>query len=89
MQVLGSGSLKGRVSHGRMVLVDASIAVIGSMALSEVSLGRRREVAVTIHDPAHLGLLQNLFDRFASKLSPEKLALSEFSRSDDEDDDDE
>ena len=88
VQVLGSGSLKGRVSHGRMVLVDELIAVIGSMALSEVSLGRRREVAVTIHDSTNLGLLQNLFDHFANKLSPERLELTEFSRSGGEEDED-
>jgi phosphatidylserine/phosphatidylglycerophosphate/cardiolipin synthase-like enzyme len=38
-------------SHGKLVVVDERIAVIGSMALSALSLGFRREVAVAIRHP--------------------------------------
>ena len=87
VQVLGYGSLKGRVSHGRMVLVDRSVAVIGSMALSQVSLDRRREVAITVHDAANIARLAELFDNFARQVPRERLALSEFVRAGNEDED--
>ena len=38
-------------AHGKLVLVDERVAVIGSMALSALSLGFRREVAVVIRQP--------------------------------------
>ena len=38
--------------HGKLVLVDERVAVIGSVALSALSLGFRREVAVAIRHPA-------------------------------------
>ena len=38
-------------AHGKLVLVDERTAVIGSMALSALSLGFRREVAVAIRHP--------------------------------------
>ena len=87
VQVLGHGSLKGRVSHGRMMLVDRSIGVIGSMALSEVSLDQRREVAVTVHDSYNIERLRDLFDNFARKVPKEMLMLTEFVGGPDEDDD--
>lgn len=38
-------------AHGKLIVVDERTAVIGSMALSALSLGFRREVAVTIRHP--------------------------------------
>ncbi len=87
VQVLGHGSLHGRVSHGRMIVVDEEIGVIGSMALSRVSLDARREVAVTVEDAGNVARLCELFDNFARKVPKEKLALSEFVGSESDEDD--
>jgi phosphatidylserine/phosphatidylglycerophosphate/cardiolipin synthase-like enzyme len=38
-------------AHGKLIVVDERTAVIGSMALSALSLGFRREVAVTVRHP--------------------------------------
>ena len=47
-------------SHGKLLVIDDSIAVIGSLALSPASLDRRRELALVLRHP---GLVATL-DRF-------------------------
>jgi phosphatidylserine/phosphatidylglycerophosphate/cardiolipin synthase-like enzyme len=47
-------------SHGKLLVIDDSIAVIGSLALSPASLDRRRELALVLR---HSGLVATL-DRF-------------------------
>jgi len=37
--------------HGKLLIVDGTAAVIGSLALSRRGLERRRELAVVIRDP--------------------------------------
>jgi phosphatidylserine/phosphatidylglycerophosphate/cardiolipin synthase-like enzyme len=87
VQVLGHGALEGAVSHGRLLIVDEAVAVTGSMALSQVSLDKRREVAVVLRDPAGVFRLKAHFDGFARKVPPEMLVLSEFVGAADGDDD--
>ena len=53
------GELK---SHGKILLVDDAIAVVGSLALAALSLDFRREVAITIESPSAVGEVARLFD---------------------------
>ncbi len=53
--VLGREHVGGLTPHGKMVIVDGAIAVIGSMSLSALSLDFRREVAVIVRDRALVG----------------------------------
>jgi phosphatidylserine/phosphatidylglycerophosphate/cardiolipin synthase-like enzyme len=46
IQILGNGFLDGLVCHGRMILIDAKTAIVGSIHLSLTSLDMRREVAI-------------------------------------------
>jgi phosphatidylserine/phosphatidylglycerophosphate/cardiolipin synthase-like enzyme len=62
VQILGRGELDGLVSHGKLILVDQSTAVIGSISLSPASLDSRREVAVKVLDPAAVGKLNSFFE---------------------------
>ena len=51
VDVKGETHVAPLLAHGKLIVVDERTAVIGSMALSALTLGFRREVAVTIHHP--------------------------------------
>jgi phosphatidylserine/phosphatidylglycerophosphate/cardiolipin synthase-like enzyme len=55
--VLGKQPIRGFDPHGKMMIIDESRAVLGSTALSTLSLDFRREVSIVIHDP---GLVKQL-----------------------------
>lgn len=92
VKVVGCGPMGGLVCHGRMILVDSKVAVIGSLHLSPPSLDLRREVAVMIHDPGVIAELQDFFETLAAdetnivKLSETPTIPPGY---DDDDDDDE
>jgi phosphatidylserine/phosphatidylglycerophosphate/cardiolipin synthase-like enzyme len=50
-------SLRALRAHGKLLLIDDRTAVFGSLSLSPASLGRRRELAVVVRDPAMLTTL--------------------------------
>lgn len=62
VQVLGLGAVAGLVSHGKMMLVDDTTAVIGSISLSPPALNSRREVAAVIRIPANAEELARFFE---------------------------
>jgi cardiolipin synthase len=62
VQVLGLGAVAGLLSHGKMMLVDDTTAVIGSISLSPPALNIRREVAAVIREPANVAELKRFFD---------------------------
>ncbi len=66
VQILGRGQIPGRLSHGKMLLVDGVFASIGSLSLSGPSLDFRRELAVVVQDPANVARLDRFFDEAAS-----------------------
>ena len=48
-------------SHGKIMLIDDARAVVGSLALTALSLDFRREVAIEITDPAAVSDIRSLF----------------------------
>ena len=52
VSVLGKQPIRGYVPHGKMMIIDESRAVLGSTALSTLSLDFRREVSIVIHEPS-------------------------------------
>jgi phosphatidylserine/phosphatidylglycerophosphate/cardiolipin synthase-like enzyme len=62
VQVLGQGGVAGLVSHGKMLLIDDTVAAIGSISLSRPSLNVRREVAAVVRDPANVAALKRFFE---------------------------
>lgn len=58
--------LNGLRSHGKLMLVDHTVAVIGSMALAALSLDLRREVSLVVQEPAAVAKLVRLFDAVAA-----------------------
>jgi len=52
------GALK---SHGKLMLIDDRVAIVGSLALTALSLDFRREVALMCEDPAVVDPIRQLF----------------------------
>jgi len=57
------GELK---SHGKMMLIDDQRAVVGSIALTALSLDFRREVAVVVDEPAAVAGIRALFQSISA-----------------------
>jgi len=67
VRILRRGDMGGMISHGRMMIVDGRRAVIGSVALSSVSLDSRREVAAVIEEADCIEQLRHFFESFAEE----------------------
>ena len=61
VEIFGQKRLGSLISHGKMMLVDGQRAVIGSLALTALSLDFRREVALVVDEPAAVAELDQLF----------------------------
>jgi phosphatidylserine/phosphatidylglycerophosphate/cardiolipin synthase-like enzyme len=61
VEVFGSKRLGALKSHGKIMLIDNRIAVVGSLALAALSIDFRREVAIIVEDPAAVAEIQELF----------------------------
>jgi phosphatidylserine/phosphatidylglycerophosphate/cardiolipin synthase-like enzyme len=53
-------------SHGKIMLVDEALAVIGGLSLNALSLDFRREVAVTVTEPSAVAEVTRLFAAVAA-----------------------
>jgi phosphatidylserine/phosphatidylglycerophosphate/cardiolipin synthase-like enzyme len=67
VRVIGRGQMAGCRPHGKMILVDEAVGVIGSMSLSALSLDFRREVAVFVRDRACVNHLNRVFRELAGR----------------------
>ena len=65
--VLGKQPMRGVEPHGKMMIIDETLAVIGSTALSTLSLDFRREVSVVVHQPALVKQLNMSYQQLAAK----------------------
>jgi cardiolipin synthase len=54
----GIGGLK---SHGKLMLIDDRLAVVGSLALAALSLDFRREVSILVEEPTAVEAIRQLF----------------------------
>jgi len=62
VEIRGWGALGSLVPHGKLLIVDDSTAVIGSISLSTLSLEFRREVAVVMRDGNGLQQLNDFWN---------------------------
>ena len=69
VDVYAAKRLNGLRSHGKLMLIDNRIAVIGSLALTALSLDFRREVALVVQDPTAVSVIARLFDSVAASES--------------------
>jgi phosphatidylserine/phosphatidylglycerophosphate/cardiolipin synthase-like enzyme len=61
VEVFAAKRLGIQKSHGKIMLIDDRIAVVGSLALAALSLDFRREVAIVVTDPAAVAEAAALF----------------------------
>jgi phosphatidylserine/phosphatidylglycerophosphate/cardiolipin synthase-like enzyme len=61
VEIFGQKRLGNLISHGKMMLVDGARAVVGSLALTALSLDFRREVALVVDEPTAVAELDQLF----------------------------
>jgi phosphatidylserine/phosphatidylglycerophosphate/cardiolipin synthase-like enzyme len=57
-------------SHGKLMLIDNQIAVVGSLAMAALSLDFRREVALTIEQRPAVATIAHLFESVAAAARP-------------------
>ena len=67
VEVIDARRLGNLKSHGKIMLVDDEIAVVGSVALAALSLDFRREVAITVDDPTAVVEIEQLFKTIATE----------------------
>jgi phosphatidylserine/phosphatidylglycerophosphate/cardiolipin synthase-like enzyme len=59
-------------SHGKIMLVDDTHAVVGGLSLNAMSLDFRREVAVTVSEPAAVAQVVRLFEGVERERPPRR-----------------
>jgi phosphatidylserine/phosphatidylglycerophosphate/cardiolipin synthase-like enzyme len=62
VEIFGSKRLGGLTSHGKILFVDGRVAVVGSLALTAISLEFRREIAIVVDAPAAVAEIARLFE---------------------------
>jgi cardiolipin synthase len=67
VSVLGKHPMGSVVPHGKMMIIDETRAVLGSTALSTLSLDFRREVSVVVHDPALVKQLNMSYQQLSAR----------------------
>ena len=73
--VLGKHPMGNVVPHGKMMIIDDDRAVLGSTALSTLSLDFRREVSVVVHEPPLLKQLTMSYQQLSAKAGAAALRL--------------
>jgi cardiolipin synthase len=66
------GELK---SHGKMMLLDNRTVVVGGLALSALSLGFRREVAIIVEDPGAVADVEQWFKTMLTMTAERRLPV--------------
>src|SRR4029077_2891301 len=61
VEIFSQKRLGNVISHGKMMLIDGARAIVGSLALTALSLDFRREVALVVEEPEAVAELDLLF----------------------------
>lgn len=64
-------------SHGKIILIDNRLAVVGSLALAAISLGFRREVAIMVEDREAVAQVQRLFESLEAEPTQGRIGSNE------------
>jgi cardiolipin synthase len=67
VEIFGSKRIGDQKSHGKLLLVDDRVAVVGSLSLAAISLDFRREVAIIVEQPEAVAEVARLMERFRSE----------------------
>ena len=66
VEIHGASKVGGLKSHGKILLIDDAIAVVGSVALAAPSLDLRREVAIMVDEPTAVADVRRVFKMVAA-----------------------
>jgi phosphatidylserine/phosphatidylglycerophosphate/cardiolipin synthase-like enzyme len=75
VSVIGRKPIGTVLPHGKLLIIDESRAVLGSLALSALSLDFRREVSVVVDEPAAVTALTEYFREIVGRLGAASSAL--------------
>ena len=75
VSVVGKQPIRGFEPHGKMMIIDESRAVLGSTALSTLSLDFRREVSIVIHEPSIVKQLNQSYQELSSQAGAASASL--------------
>jgi len=75
VEVYGAKRYADLRSHGKIMLIDGTTAVVGSLALAALSLDFRREVAVVVDEPSAVAEIEQLF-RFVAAAAAKDAGVS-------------
>jgi len=64
VEIFGSKRVGGLKSHGKILLIDDRVAVVGGLALAAISLDFRREVAIVVEEPGAVAEITALMQTF-------------------------
>jgi len=67
VSVLGARLAGPLEPHGKLMIVDETRAMVGSLALSTLSLDFHREVALVVEDPAAVRRLSAAFQELSAR----------------------
>jgi len=88
VQVLGRGEVGMLTSHGKMMIVDSDLALIGSASLSRPGMDVRREVSVAIEEPPLIKQLSEFFEAIVAENAAKPNEPRNTQIPDDDEDDD-
>jgi phosphatidylserine/phosphatidylglycerophosphate/cardiolipin synthase-like enzyme len=66
VEIYDGKRLAGLRSHGKIMLVDEALVIVGGLSLNALSLDFRREVAVTVEEPSAVTQIARLMDEVAA-----------------------
>ena len=61
VDIFGSKRIGSLKSHGKLMLIDDRVAVVGGLAIAAISLDFRREVAIVVEDPSTVAEVVDVF----------------------------
>jgi cardiolipin synthase A/B len=73
--LIGKKPVGSLVPHGKLLIIDGSRAVLGSMAMSALSLDFRREVSVVVEEAAAVALLNEFYGELRQRSGGSASAL--------------
>jgi cardiolipin synthase A/B len=76
VEIFSAKRLAGLKSHGKIMLIDDRTLVVGSLALSALSLDFRREVSIAVKEPSAIAEALQLFASIDTQ-RPEPLAAGD------------
>jgi phosphatidylserine/phosphatidylglycerophosphate/cardiolipin synthase-like enzyme len=87
VRVLGKGAIAGLKSHGKAMVIDGAMGILGSISLSLPSLDMRRELAVFFNEPALVAELEEFLQKSGQGVGMAEVRVAAMAGAGDDDED--